>query len=178
MRDIANQRFGSLYALSVHHVSPHRERFWKCICDCGNETVVRQSHLTSGNTRSCGCGLGRKTIEKRAAKPEKEPCPTRTKSYSEFKKQNTRLYTIWQAMKSRCYYEKNKCFHCYGGRGISVCAEWKNSFVAFAAWALANGYNDALSIDRIDVNGSYSPSNCRWITMAEQQRNKRKTPRL
>ena len=178
MRDITNQIFGSLRAVSVHHVSAHRERYWECICDCGNKTVARQSHLTSGRIKSCGCGLGRKSVEKSTKKPEKKPCPTRTKWYSEFKKKNARLYTIWQGIKSRCYNEKNTCFHCYGGRGISICDEWKSSFVTFANWALANGYDDTLSIDRIDVDGNYSPNNCRWITMKEQQRNKRKTPRL
>jgi hypothetical protein len=122
--------------------------------------------------------LARIKQEKRTQMLVKEPCPTRTKGYSEFKKQNSRLYTIWQAMKSRCYNEKNKCFYCYGGRGISICDEWKSSFVSFANWALANGYEDTLSIDRIDVDGNYSPTNCRWITMKDQQRNKRKTPRL
>lgn len=78
-------------------------------------------------------------------------------------------------MKSRCYYEKNKCYRSYGGRGISICDEWLKSFDAFAEWSLVNGYADNLTIDRIDVDGNYSPDNCRWITNAEQQKNKRKS---
>ena len=85
----------------------------------------------------------------------------------------TRLYRIWHGMKKRCYTKSQDHYENYGGRGIAVCPEWKDSFVAFAIWALQNGYREDLSIDRIDVNGNYEPSNCRWITMREQQSNKR-----
>lgn len=88
----------------------------------------------------------------------------------------TRIYNIWHSMKSRCYYEKDKCYKSYGGRGIIVCEEWSNKdtgFVNFFNWSVRNGYSDNLTIDRINVNGNYEPSNCRWITMVEQQSNKR-----
>lgn len=85
----------------------------------------------------------------------------------------TRLFKIWECMKERCYREKHKYFSDYGGRGIAVCDEWKRSFSAFQDWAIQNGYHDSLSIDRKDVNGDYSPENCRWVTMKAQQNNKR-----
>lgn len=76
-------------------------------------------------------------------------------------------------MKSRCYNNKRKDFSCYGGRGIAVCDDWKDNFKAFYDWAMANGYADNLTIDRIDVNWCYCPNNCRWVSMKEQASNKR-----
>lgn len=87
----------------------------------------------------------------------------------------TRLYNIWAHIKTRCLDPDYDCYNHYGGRGISVCDEWKNSFAAFRSWAISNGYNDKLTIDRIDVNGNYEPSNCRWATISEQSKNKRNT---
>lgn len=85
----------------------------------------------------------------------------------------TRLYNIWRNMKARCHNSKNKDFKHYGGRGVVVCNEWAHDFAAFYQWAHANGYSDDLTIDRIDGNGNYCPNNCRWITIQEQQKNKR-----
>ena len=84
-----------------------------------------------------------------------------------------RLYSIFHSMKARWYYKNNTAYKYYGGRGITICNEWLNDFKCFYNWAMANGYNDNLTIDRIDVNGNYEPNNCRWVTMAEQSRNKR-----
>ena len=84
----------------------------------------------------------------------------------------TRLHNIWVSMKERCNVPSVNCYKYYGGRGIKVCEEWKHSFESFRDWALANGYTDTLTIDRIDVNGNYEPSNCRWITLKEQGSNK------
>lgn len=87
----------------------------------------------------------------------------------------SKLYGIWVTMKQRCYNERNKDFYAYGARGISVYSEWIKSYVEFHNWAYSNGYEEGLSIDRIDVNGNYEPSNCKWVTMKEQANNKRNT---
>lgn len=88
---------------------------------------------------------------------------------------NTRLYRIWQDMKSRCYNSGDKVYKHYGDRGICVCDNWKFSYISFKNWAMENGYRDNLTIDRIDVNGNYEPSNCRWVDRSIQSANRRNT---
>ena len=179
MHDITGMRFGRLVAIRYAYSVNHR-RFWECACDCGSLCEIRQDQLITGKTRSCGCisreikaATAKEAQERKAIIAEQKAFK---RSNHLLKADNPRLYRIWKAMKSRCYYPKNKCFNSYGARGISICEEWKSSFAAFARWALANGYLGNLTIDRIDVDGNYCPENCRWITMQEQQKNKRKTP--
>lgn len=84
----------------------------------------------------------------------------------------TKIYNAWCNMKGRCYRKSMKRYELYGGRGIKVCDEWLNSFISFYNWSMKNGYQENLTLDRIDVNGNYSPKNCRWISNLEQQSNK------
>lgn len=155
--DLTGQRFGRLVVISksASNTSYHGA-MWKCRCDCGNETIVNGGNLRSGNTTSCGCYHRER---QRAGK-----------SHGMSK---ARLYRIWKAMHTRCYNKNFPAFQYYGGRGIQISEEWRSDFVSFHDWAMTHGYADNLTIDRIDTNGNYCPTNCRWVTMAEQNRNKR-----
>ena len=129
-------------------------RYWLCKCDCGGEKIVACYELRRGNTKTCGCGWLESAKKAQEANLKHGMC-------------GTRLYQCYNAMKRRCKYEPN-----WAGRGIEVCDEWKNNPQAFFDWALANGYTNDLTLDRIDVNGNYEPSNCRWLSKTEQQYNK------
>lgn len=154
---MTGQRYGRLVVLGYAGTRNHREAQWLCKCDCGEKTIVTRSNLKNGNTMSCGCyGRERKSQA--------------NKTHGET---GTRLYRIWKAMHTRCYNTRAYGYKYYGGRGIRISDEWRDSFESFRDWALANGYRDDLTIDRIDTNGNYEPSNCCWATMAEQNKNKR-----
>ena len=156
LRDLRGQRFGRLTVVD-QLPAINKRTMWLCKCDCGNEASVDAQNLHTGHTQSCGC-LRRERL---------------SKASTTHGKRNTRLYSIWNHMKTRCRTKSYHAFRHYGGRGIRVCDEWLNDFQAFYDWAMANGYRDDLSIDRIDSDGNYSPDNCRWSTMAEQNKNKR-----
>lgn len=139
-----------------------KDRKLLCRCRCGTEKEVQKKHLLSGKTTSCGCLRNQKSSERMK---ENNPCIAKHNMYK------SRLYGIWSNIKDRCYNSNNGKYQNYGGRGIKLCEEWQE-FVPFKEWALSNGYNDTLTIDRMDFNGDYEPNNCRWITIQEQQYNK------
>lgn len=149
-RDISGIRFGKLVALN--RVTGVSKSAWFCQCDCGGSKIVSLGNLTSGTTKSCGCIRGIKVVRHGLSRHP--------------------LYSVWNDMKQRCLNKRYKNYKGYGGRGIKVCDEWIG-VQGFHDWAIANGYEKGLSIDRIDVNGNYEPSNCRWVDSATQGNNRR-----
>lgn len=161
--DLSGKRFGRLTVMEKadYYIfsSGEQKIRWKCVCDCGNEVTVFASCLKKGTTKSCGC-------------LQKELLSKRSKTHG---KTNTRLYNVYCGMKYRCYNEKCLEYESYGGRRICICDEWKNDFQIFYDWAISNGYKEGLTIERKNVNGNYEPLNCTWISIQEQQWNKRNT---
>lgn len=162
-KDMTGQRFGRLVAIEKSGANKQNFPVWKCVCDCGNTTYVSQYSLSSLSTKSCGC-LTRKLNYLRFTKV-KHGLYTRDK----------RLHHSWANMMRRCYCEHTDQYKDYGGRGIEVCYEWRTDPANFEKWALANGYAESLTLDRVDNNGNYTQENCRWVSRQEQNKNRRTT---
>lgn len=152
--DITGQHFGKWTVIELASTGGAGKcaRFL-CICECGNMAIISGHSLREGNSTKC------------KACADKERAKTHGNSYE-------RLYSIWHGMKDRCYREGNISYKYYGAKGIKLCPEWKSNFIAFKKWALSHGYDDSLSIDRIDNDKDYSPDNCRWATALEQIHNR------
>ena len=162
IEDLTGQKFNKLTVIKRVENDKRNNSRWLCKCDCGNEKIISGYHLKRASIVSCGCYI-REITSKRSKTHEKT---------------NLKLYDVWAAMKTRCYNKNRKEYKNYGGRGITVCDEWKDNFMTFYNWAMANGYDEnaprgECTIDRIDVNGNYEPNNCRFVNMKVQQNNKR-----
>lgn len=162
LRDLTGQRFGRLTVIKRGEQKNYGNAVWECLCDCGKTTHIAGNHLTLGHVKSCGC-LGR----------ERSAARKRTHGGS-----GSRLHAVWASMIGRCYTTTNTSYPRYGAKGVRVCEEWRRDFAVFRKWALDNGYDEnaprgQYTIDRIDPCGMYEPSNCRWATYTEQNRNKR-----
>ena len=164
--DLVGEKFGLLTVVSRAENNKWNKARWNCVCECGNTTTVLSNYLRLGETKSCGCSTKLFVSE------------SNTKHGHAKRHQKERLFNVWITMRSRCNNKHDHTYKYYGGRGIKVCQEWSD-YQVFRSWALANGYDDGAprgqcTIDRIDVNGNYEPSNCRWVDMVEQRKNQRK----
>lgn len=154
-KNLIGQKFEKLTVIERAENSIDGRVQWLCECECGNKKIVRAVHLKNGGTKSCGCWhLERSTLHSGSG---------------------TKLYKVFLQMNQRCYNPNDSAYKNYGGRGIITCPEWKGgeNFINFQKWALSNGYEEGLTLERVNVNRNYQPDNCKWATRIEQANNKR-----
>lgn len=154
--DLLGQKFGRLTVIERMPNNKRKQAVWKCLCDCGNEVIVEAGHLRSGHSQSCGCYGRQRSAEYHTTHGMK----------------GTKLFSVYGTMKGRCYNPSDPKYKRYGARGITICDEWLNNPKSFFEWALKNGYQEGLSIDRIGNDGNYCPENCRWVDSFTQANNK------
>jgi hypothetical protein len=155
--NLVGQKFNKLTVVGYAGLGKHNKHYWICSCECGGSVKLNTSRITGGYTKSCGC-LRKESMKINRADPERHGL------------HKHKLYQIYYSMLYRCSNQKVQRWKYYGGKGVSVCDDWRDSFMSFYDWAMSNGYKDGLSIDRIDSNLNYDPANCRWITVSENTR--------
>jgi hypothetical protein len=159
--EMIGKKFGMVTVLERSENEKDGTARWKCICDCGKIFTTRGTRLRAGKAMSCGC-YGASILSRK----------TKKHGMSE-----TRIYHTWHSMVKRCCDEKCRHYKFYGAKGVKVCSQWKN-FMSFYSWAMNNGYNDDLTIERVDCTGNYEPKNCKFISKQEQARNTRSNIRI
>ncbi|MEW9122684.1 MAG: hypothetical protein AB2421_08220 [Thermotaleaceae bacterium] len=145
-KDLAGMKFGKLQVLNRYIGTEKKGWYWDCLCDCGTLSAKDGYRLLSGKTKSCGCISRDRKI----------------------KKQQKRLYHIWLTMEESCHTLNSIDYINYGARGLRVCNDWSNNFLSFYQWATANGYTEKSTLDLMNLDGCYEPSNCRWVTNKQQ----------
>ena len=162
--DLSGRKIGRLHVDKRIGRGSHHETFYKCTCECGNIVYVNAASLRSGSTKSCGC------LARELNKTRIHINTNKKHGYA-----GTKLYKVWKNMRNRCHNPKYAYYHQYGGRGIKICDEWDNPDTGstnFIHWALESGYEEGLTLDRIDNDGNYCPENCRWVSMKHQDNNR------
>lgn len=164
VKNMTGYRFNGCEVLKRCGTNSDKRAMWLCKCRCGNSFEVTGKSIRNGHVKSCGCY--RKEVTKKRGRKNATHGDT-----------NTRLYNIYRGMKQRCYYTNSQNYERYGGSGIKICKEWLDDFSNFKNWSIDNGYNENLSIDRINNKKGYHPNNCRWVDAKTQTRNRSITKR-